>query len=263
MQTIAVIPVYNEARTLTQVLDRVAEYVDWLVVVDDGSRDATPHLLAEWAAPRTNVVVVTLAQNRGMAAALGHGFDAVLELYALGKLGADDIVVNLDADGQHRPEYIPAVVAAMEQRGLDVLLTQRDFSLYPRYKRWGNAFLSWYASILSGFPYHDVECGYRFLRVRVVADLMAYYTGVRYSCAQEIGIITARRGWKIANDFVAQVNYYRPGGTRARDGLTNAFYGLVALLRVWLNRPVRTPKPASRIVSLAGSDGMMRSVNVK
>lgn len=247
MQTIVVIPVYNEAQTIVSVLSCVSEYVDWIIAVDDGSRDETAKLMAEWAQSRPHVIVATLPQNRGMATALGRGMEIVRELERRAILDADDLVVHIDADGQHRPEYIPEVAAALLQRGLDVLLTRRDFSVYPRHKKIGNAFLSLYARIVSGFPYTDVECGFRILRVRVVVDLLAYYVGVRYSCAQEIAVITARRGWRIANDFPVQVHYYR-AGARVRDGLTNVALSFVVLLRVWFHwRNAPTPLDTSTL----------------
>jgi hypothetical protein len=63
--------------------------------------------------------------------------------------------------------------------------------------------------------------------------VIEFATGCRYSLAQEIAIITARRGFRIGNSFRTTVPSYR-AGTRARDGLTNVLFGAVAFVRVAL-----------------------------
>jgi hypothetical protein len=113
---------------------------------------------------------------------------------------------------------------------LEVALTRRDFSRYPRYKRLGNALMSLWGSLLSGFRYRDIESGFRGLRLRVVPAMLDYYTGYRYSCAQEIAIITARLGLRVDNSFETPIALYR-SQTGLRDVVCNAALGLVALVR--------------------------------
>ena len=251
MKVVGIVPAYNEEHTITRVLDHVAQFSDALIVVDDGSRDGTARQIAEWARGRANVQVETLTQNRGVSTALGCGFRIAVEWLRAGRLRPEDLVFTIDADGQHRPEYIPRIVEYMNARALDVVVTRRDFSIYPAHKKFGNAFLSWYGRHLSGFPYRDIESGFRFWRAWVVPQFLAYYTGRRYSWAQEISIITARLGLKVDNDFLAEVNYYR-AGARARDGLNNVLLGLVAFLRVTFH--LRSNVNAALAPFPAGSD---------
>jgi UDP-N-acetylglucosamine---dolichyl-phosphate N-acetylglucosaminyltransferase len=224
---IALLPVYNEQNTLPDILPRVARHVDWLVCVNDGSRDHSLDLLRNFARKRKNTFIVDLPANSGMAGALKQGFLFVLYLLEKKKVGEGDVVVTIDADGQHKPEYIPALVRHLAAQKADVVLTQRDFSVYPLYKIWGNRFLTWTNSILSGKKYNDVESGLRLLKAKTLRPVLKYYRGVKYSCAQEIALISARSGFKIDNEFKVEVPRYR-AGTTVWDGF------IVLALSLWV-----------------------------
>ena len=93
------LPVFNEAQHVTEVLDQVVGHAADVLVVDDGSTDATPELLAA----RRDVHVIRHEQNRGYGAALKTAFDfAVLHKY--------DVLVTIDCDGQHEPQLIADLV---------------------------------------------------------------------------------------------------------------------------------------------------------
>lgn len=243
---ILVMPQFNEARTIIQVLDKAYSYVDVIVVVDDGSTDASNSLIQAWMRDKDKVFLISLGRNRGMSGALLAGFCHVYELLVTGAVSPDDVVINIDADGQHRPEEIPSILEFMEGEGYDIVLTRRSFSGYPRLKRVGNWGLSVWASLLGGIRYRDVECGFRFMRARVIPKLLEYFTGRRYGCAQEIGVITALLDFKICNDVPTQINYYRKGA-RMRDGATNLRMGLLAFLRVKLGLRNELPRLVERV----------------
>jgi hypothetical protein len=99
----------------------------------------------------------------------------------------------------------------------------------------GNRLLSALARLVSGFPYKDVESGFRFLRVRCLKLVLDYYTGWRYSCAQEIAIITAMHKLRIRNDYPISINYYRPG-TTVTDGFAVLTMSIWTWLRIRLGR---------------------------
>lgn len=228
---ILLMPAYNEERTILDVLERAYPHVDMMIIVNDGSTDRTAMLVNSWAEAHHATQLLTLPQNQGMSGALLVGFAYIWKLVQDGALSPDDVLINIDADGQHLPEEIPLAMEALEQTGVDVLLGRRSLQHYPWFKHVGNWGLSLWASLLTGFRYHDVECGFRLMRLAALDDLIAYFTGRRYGCAQEIGIITARRGWKIHNSFPTEISYYRHGA-RVRDGVVNLVMGLLAFLRV-------------------------------
>ncbi len=244
-KTIAVLPVYNEEKTLGNILPRVASCVDYLVCVNDGSRDKSLVLLEKFARKRKYTYIVDLPVNNGMAGALKQGFLFVLYLAKKKRVGAEDIIVTIDADGQHKPEYIPALVRYLGDRKVDVVLTRRDFSVYPLYKIWGNRFLTWTNSILSGQKYRDVESGLRLLKVKTLEPILRYYQGVSYSCAQEIALISTRSGFKIDNEFKVKVPLYR-AGTTVWDGFVVLGLSLFVFAR-WL---LRISSPVSWDASL-------------
>ncbi len=229
-KVIAVVPVFNEHKTLKSILERIAPQVDVLICVNDGSEDDSLKILKTFASKKNNFFVVDLPFNTGMAGAIKQGFLFTLYLEKVGFVQADDVVVTIDADGQHKPEYITAIVKYLLRKKADVVLTRRDFSVYPLYKIWGNRFLTWTNSILSGFKYYDVESGLRFLKVKTIAPILKFYTGMKYSCAQEIALISAREGFKIDNDFVVEISYYRPG-TTVWDGFIVLFLSFFTFLR--------------------------------
>jgi glycosyltransferase involved in cell wall biosynthesis len=226
----AVIPVFNEEKTLEDILERIASQVEILVCINDGSKDDSLKILKNFAHKRKNVFVVNLNANSGMAKAIKTGFLFILYLEKLGQLDENDIVVTIDADGQHKPEYIRKIVKYLIRKKADVVLTRRDFSVYPRYKILGNRFLTWTNSLLSGFKYFDVESGLRFLKVKTLKPILKFYTGLKYSCAQEIALISAREGFEINNDFVVKISYYRPG-TTVWDGFIVLFFSFLTYFR--------------------------------
>jgi glycosyltransferase involved in cell wall biosynthesis len=227
---VAVIPVFNEEKTLRGILERIAFEADLLVCINDGSKDHSLIILKKFARERKNVFVVNLPVNSGMARAIKTGFLFILYLEKIGWIGTNDIVVTIDADGQHKPEYIQKIAKYLIKKKVDIVLTRRDFSVYPRYKILGNRFLTWTNSLLSGFKYFDVESGLRFLKVETIKPILRFYTGLKYSCAQEIALISAREGFKIDNDFVVRISYYR-AGTTIWDGFIVLFLSFFTYLR--------------------------------
>jgi glycosyltransferase involved in cell wall biosynthesis len=190
---IVLLPIYNEAATLEGILRRVSRVADQMVLVDDGSRDATARILERFATGRSGVFILSLPVNRGMAGALEAGFRFVLHLLETGRVSEKDILAMLDADGQHRPENLPEGRRRLVKDGLDVLLTRRDFHVYPLYKVWGNRFLTWTNRLLSDSLTRR-RVGDAFIRVGPCRRPKVL-PGQAYSCAQEIALLSHVRGF--------------------------------------------------------------------
>ncbi|MHC4944770.1 MAG: glycosyltransferase family 2 protein [Planctomycetota bacterium] len=233
MQTIVLIPAYDERETLEDVVRRASQHTSLQIVVDDGSTDGSGDVLDTLCRDLPSLQKITHDRNLGMASALRSGFFKVNEWLAEGRVAAEDALVLMDADGQHLPEEIPAMAARLNEMGFDLLIGCRDFSVYPFYKRLGNRILSIWGRMLSGFPFADIECGFKAMRVRSVPLLLEYYSGYRYSCAQEIALISVRRGLKVGNDCPVRVPLYRRGA-RMRDFLPNILFSLAAFIRLRL-----------------------------
>ncbi len=242
MKKIALIPVYNEEATLLSVLEPLSRLVDLLVVVDDGSQDRSPVLAESWARGRSHVRILRLPENRGMSSALREGFVFLSLLLRDGSLEPEDLILTLDADGQHDSREIQALCEHVTAAGLDVALTRRDFALYPWHKCLGNDLMTLWGSLWSGFRYSDIESGFRAMRLKVIPPLLDYYTGLRYSCAQEIAILTVRLGFRVDNSFDTIIQLYR-SQTALRDVFINAALGFWAFAR-WVMRRKIANRPA-------------------
>lgn len=243
-QVISLMPVYKEGGTIRDVLKRTRPHVDMMICVYDHSPDDTLEQLKKFARSTRGFYLIEQKENRGMAGALKTGFQFVQYLVEKGRLKSDDIVVMLDADGQHKPEYIPDAVRHLEQGRFEVALLRRDFSNYPLYKILGNRGLSFINSILSGTWYHDVECGFRLMRAYVIPAILKYYTGVKYSCAQEIAFLTARGGFRVNNSFKIEIPFYRHRAS-VKDGFVVLTLSLYTFVRRMLRLTV--PDDADRV----------------
>lgn len=161
-----VLPCYNEAQNLSQLLPLLCTLLPrcsraWeVVLVDDGSSDATVPLLAAWAR-KPGFKVLTLSRNFGKEAALSAGFE----------IAAGEVVVSMDADGQHPPSLIADFVAQW-RRGADVVYAmRRSRADEGRVKRLG---ARWFYKLMNSdqaFQMPDGAGDFRLMDRRVVDTL--------------------------------------------------------------------------------------------
>ncbi|MGB3683899.1 MAG: DUF2304 family protein [Rubrobacteraceae bacterium] len=159
-EILIIVPAYNEEGGIRDVLNRVpTELVGYgvkTVVVDDGSRDATEKIAREEGFP-----VATLVVNRGQGDALRTGFE-------IAQLEESDIVINLDADGQYKPEEIERLIEPIIAGEADFVLGSRFHGFYEEagsVRHIGVVFFSKMISILSGISISDCTNGFRAIRV--------------------------------------------------------------------------------------------------
>jgi dolichol-phosphate mannosyltransferase len=162
-RTLVVLPTYNEADNIVSILERVrASAPDvHLLVVDDGSPDGTADRV-RWVAQRiSNVFLLERTSKDGLGAAYRAGFGwGIAHHY--------DVLIEMDADGSHRPEDVPALVAAMEN-GADLAIGSRyiDGGEIPNWKR-SRKLLSkggnQYAAMMLGLGVNDATSGFRAYR---------------------------------------------------------------------------------------------------
>ena len=212
---IAVMPAYNEEATITSVLDRLEPLVDEILVVDDGSGDRTRELVFNWTRIRPNAHAVFLKENRGMSEAYYVAFQRLGQRLRAGELRPDDIVLTIDADGQHEPSEIEALIRRLDE-GFDAVVARRDLSTYTRYKRLGNWLMSLWASFWAGKRLYDVESGFRVFRLGALLAALEYYRGYKYSETVEVAVILPRLGYRLANDVLVSVPLFR-SRTRVKD----------------------------------------------
>ena len=186
MEVAVLVPAYQAAAHLGEVLLglNALEPRPHVLVVDDGSRDATPEVARQFGADD----VYSFAANRGKGHALLAGFE---------RLMAFDAVVTLDADGQHPPACVPAFVAAAE-RGADLVLGRREITPdMPAARRFANRFSSAWCSAIAGQPIEDSQCGYRLYRREVLKRTPVRAS--RYEVETEMAVRAARLGFTVAH----------------------------------------------------------------
>ncbi len=149
--TIVVIPCFQGARTVADVVRGARGSGLPVVVVDDGSTDGSGAV-----AEAAGATVLRHPANRGKGAALASGF-----AYAK-KIGAD-AVLTMDADGQHAPDEIGKLVAAHEASPTALVVGVRSFAPedMPRRSRVGNRISTWWISRYAGVRYTDTQSGFR------------------------------------------------------------------------------------------------------
>jgi glycosyltransferase involved in cell wall biosynthesis len=162
-----IIPAFNEAATIGELLDRVAalELDKQLIVVDDGSVDGTAEIAEAWG-ERNGGLILIRQPNQGKGAAVRAGIPQV----------DGDIVVIQDADLEYDPVDIPALIEPIERGVADVVFGSRLSGGRPQraYLFWhlvGNRFLSLLASILFNTTLSDMETGYKAFRADVLRSL--------------------------------------------------------------------------------------------
>jgi len=155
-----IIPTLNEEATISNVIQRIPREFETItdvdvVVVDDGSTDDTVEL-----ARKAGAVIIRHLRNMGVGAAFQTGIETAL------KRGAD-LIVNMDADGQFRPEDIPALIRPILEEGYGFVTCTRfadpdKLPEMPRMKLWGNRMMCRLVGAITGGPrFTDVSCGFR------------------------------------------------------------------------------------------------------
>lgn len=149
---VAIIPAYNEEVAIGSIIIHTQQYVDRVIVVDDGSTDNTS-LIARAAGAE----VLTLGKNRGKAAAMMRGFQRARELNPL-------VTIMLDGDGQHNPPEIPALIKPILDGKADLVIGSRfliNGNNIPRYRQLGQKTLNIATQAGSGFASTDSQSGFR------------------------------------------------------------------------------------------------------
>ncbi len=226
-----VIPAYAAAATLPDLLARLRRAAPGAVavVVDDGSADATAD-----AARAGGARVVRHDANRGKGAALASGIGAALEEGAA-------FVVTMDADGQHPPESVPALLEPLREGRADVVVgtRRRSGSAMPWPRRLTNRLSTQLVARAAGPGVRDSQSGFRGF-TRAVAEGVRP-AGSRYEWETEFLLLAGERRLRIADVAVPTIYAGAPSHFRyGRDTLRLS----AVFLRHW--RPILLGKGRGR-----------------
>lgn len=166
------LPVFNEAKTVCEVLDEVVRYSPDVLVVDDGSTDGTSELLAR----RDDIVLVEHDGNKGYGGALATAFQYAAD-------NGYEILVTIDCDGQHEPQRIQQFVTACKNTGADIVSGSRYLKSFdsdtppPVERRKINHQVTQLLNEKLDFGLTDAFCGFKAYRTTALRQLELKETG--------------------------------------------------------------------------------------
>lgn len=166
MKLSVVIPIYNEARTLREILDRVlaTSLADEILLIDDGSTDGTRDLLAALEG-RQGIRVIFHKQNQGKGAAVRTGISAA----------TGEVVLIQDADLEYDPRDYPALLKPIEEGIADVVYGSRFLGGSHRVTMFwhmlANKLLTLTTNLLYDTILSDMETGYKVFRREVLENI--------------------------------------------------------------------------------------------
>lgn len=219
--TIAVIPAFNEATRIGAVVKAVQGFVDTVIVVDDGSSDGTGQKAAEAGAR-----VIHHIENSGAGAATMTGIEAARALHA-------DIIITLDADEQHVPDDIPALLAPIKENKADIVFANRfgpfdpaqgrPKNNIPFIRRVFNGIGNLVTLLATGKWVSDSQCGYKAFGPRAARQVHLRMNGFEF-CTEIVREAVHHR-WRIAQIPVKVVysQYTLAKGQSFANGVKTAF----------------------------------------
>ncbi len=218
-----VLPVYNEAGTVGDVLEAVRAVFDGVViVVDDGSDDGTEKVLSG----RHDIVTVCHAENRGYGRSLEDGFELARSLGAAR-------VLTMDCDGQHEPAHIPGFLSALEEAdivsGSRYLAGSEAVGVAPAGRRAVNAQVTAEINAVTGWGLTDAFCGFKAYRADALGKLRLTEPG--YAMPLELWARAWKAGLKVTELPVERI--YFDGDRSFGADLDDPERRLAYYMRVW------------------------------
>lgn len=223
-----VIPTYNNAGTVADVISRTLEQCDDVIVVNDGSTDSTLSILHD--IPK--ITLISYDENKGKGIALKRGFRKALEMgfaYA----------ITIDADGQHYPEDIPIMLKANQAHPGALIVGQRkDLDKVERSagSKFANSFSNFWFYIQTGCRLKDTQTGYRLYPLKKLHGLSLLTS--RYEAELELLVFSSWHGVKLVSTPVnvyyppkeERVSHFRPGMDFARITILNTILCFLAVV---------------------------------
>ncbi len=219
---IACIPAFNEERTIAGIIIKAQKYVDKVLVCDDGSQDLTGEIAA-----RLGAEVIRHERNMGKGAAIKSLFKRSIELNP-------DIVVFLDADGQHDPDEIPRLVEPIERGEADVVIGSRYVkgarTDAPLYRKIGLLIIKLLSNKILGTKIADTQSGFRAFSPRALRELTEIESE-GFGVESEQVVLAEKRGLKLV-EIPITVRYGKLQRTSKRNPLLHGGEIIATILRL-------------------------------
>lgn len=227
LNCVVLIPTYNNAGTLLQVIDDVRRYANDIMVVNDGSTDNTDDLLAT----QSDLRVIAYERNRGKGYALKRGLREAARIgYAY--------AITIDSDGQHYANDIAVFVEAAERSANTLFVGARNLQAenMPSQNTFANKFSNFWFWAETGTHLADTQSGFRLYPLAEITKM--HFITSRYEFEVEVLVRAAWKGLKVENVPIKvyyppadeRVSHFRPLRDFTRISILNTYLVLVALL---------------------------------
>ena len=190
MTTLLCIPAFNEENVIGDVVKKSLEFVDHVVVYDDGSSDKTSEI-----AENAGAYVIRNSQNNGKGYALQS-------LFKYARHQNSEVIVTMDGDGQFKPDEIPKLCRPILNDGQDLVVGYRFDSNdeMPKYREIGNKMLDRISSLAAKLPLKDTQSGFRAYSKNAIQSITFASKG--FGADSEILINAHEKGLKITEEKV-------------------------------------------------------------
>ncbi len=214
-----ILPSYNEAENLPEVIDELTGNLDelfttWsILIVDDGSTDNTREVVAALSQKDSRISILSFRRNRGKSAALQAAFDVV----------DSDLVLLMDADGQDDPKALPSLLEQIDN-GFDLVTGQRETRNDRTVKRTTSKVYNYATRKATGVDGKDFNSGYKLMRGDVMENISMYGELHRY-----IPILASWSGFKVTE---VPVNHRERAHGTTKFGINRFWRGMLDLFTV-------------------------------
>ena len=213
-----VVPIHNENETIAALVESIRENCGdrtrQIVLVNDGSTDGSNETIDALADRFEEVEAIHFETNRGKTEALRMGFSRA----------TGDIVFTIDADLQDDPAEIPRFLARLGE-GYDLVSGWKSVRRDPLNKRLPSRIYNAFVGRLFGLALHDINCGYKAMRVDVARSL-----DLRHDYHRLIPVLASRQGFSVAE---IEVKHHPRRHGSSKYGFERYWKGLRDVARLW------------------------------
>lgn len=226
LNCITILPTYNNAQTITQVIDNVHDYCANILVINDGSTDSTHDILCN----RDDITLIEYPDNRNR----GKGFALKTALRRAAEMGFR-YAITMDSDGQHFADDMPQFIEAIEENPNSLIIGARNLQAdgMPGKNTFANKFSNFWFKVETWQTLADTQSGYRLYPLERIKT-MKFFTP-RYEFEVESIVRCAWRGVKVFNVPIKviypedRVSHFRPLRDFTRISILNTVLVTVAL----------------------------------